>query len=283
MTTTIVVKSAEVASDYEGKFGPGRRMKIEAEDGRTYEWNTKQDRQPPAPGTKLEGETWEDEKWGWKFKLPQGQFGGGGSGGGGGGNRSAARNPQETASIVRQHSQHMALMYVAMKDGAPPPLDELKSIIDWFATDAQEASAKVKDTRPASQPTRDFLSKIMDGSAQGIRKPTGAEVKAALTAVGLPPTGGFGEKLLQWQASHMIDAFKANREEAGAFTNGDKSATPDPNSASDIPTDDAFAEFEEIVEKEKAGASSGGDSDDIPFFWEGPREFVDRYHECRPL
>jgi hypothetical protein len=68
--------------------------------------------------------------------------------GGAGGGGFKPRDPKETAAIVRQHSQHMAVLYLQAKIAAGaatkfPSLDELKVMVDWF--DADVASIKAAD------------------------------------------------------------------------------------------------------------------------------------------
>jgi hypothetical protein len=63
----------------------------------------------------------------WKDKPP--------SGGGG-------RSPQDTKQIVRQHSQHMAMLHVASMErrGKLPEdwnLEALKKVIQWYQNDAE--------------------------------------------------------------------------------------------------------------------------------------------------
>lgn len=65
---------------------------------------------------------------------------------GGGGGSSTGRSPQDTKQIVRQHSQHMAILWAAVlqKEGLQPNPDSfkpwLKNLIDWFHQDAEGAS-----------------------------------------------------------------------------------------------------------------------------------------------
>jgi hypothetical protein len=67
-----------------------------------------------------------------KFKKPPK---GGGWGGGGGGSK---MSPERERSIIRQHSQEMALRCAALQIGGKPVLTfgELKKLIDWFEHDA---------------------------------------------------------------------------------------------------------------------------------------------------
>jgi hypothetical protein len=107
------------------------------EDGTQFEsayLAQKPDRDPPQAGSVLEGYDLSKSDKGYRLKrTPQQQGGGGFSGG--------KRDPAERASIVRQHSQEMALRYVEIKaalgtvekDFKP---DDLKPIVDWFVQDA---------------------------------------------------------------------------------------------------------------------------------------------------
>src|SRR5207237_291267 len=56
------------------------------------------------------------------------------------------RDPKDTAQIVRQHSQHMAILWIAtiQKEGRGPAEGEdrtewLRKMIDWFHRDAENA------------------------------------------------------------------------------------------------------------------------------------------------
>ena len=57
------------------------------------------------------------------------------------------RDPKETAAIVRQHSQHMTLLYLQAKaaQGAIvqfPSMEEIRKVVDWFDADVAQAKEK---------------------------------------------------------------------------------------------------------------------------------------------
>lgn len=90
----------------------------------------------PAPrvGQTLDGQI-EQGKYGPKFKKTPKPFGAGGV---------RVRDPRESAMIVRQHSQDMALQYAAIRQqqGQLPAdfsLQQLGVIADWFDADAKRA------------------------------------------------------------------------------------------------------------------------------------------------
>lgn len=90
---------------------------------------------PLTVGTKLEG-TLEKDQRGNGMKFVRAQMGGGGG---------RPRDPRESARIMRQHSQEMALRYAAIRatQGLLPnefAFDDLRKIINWFDTDAKAAT-----------------------------------------------------------------------------------------------------------------------------------------------
>jgi hypothetical protein len=134
-----VVKSAVQKSTKETEYGPMQTIALVlTEYGKdediAAEWYTKATTPIPQAGTRLEGEVTQSS-YGPKFKKAQAGFGAGGG--------FRGRSPEETRQIVRQHSQHMALLYVQAKAavGALPadfkPSD-LTKIVDWFDADALE-------------------------------------------------------------------------------------------------------------------------------------------------
>jgi hypothetical protein len=73
----------------------------------------------------------------WKENAPRGSNGGG----------FRSRDPKDTAQIVRQHSQHVAILWAAtlQKEHGQLPLREgeethewLKRLIDWFDADVRD-------------------------------------------------------------------------------------------------------------------------------------------------
>lgn len=61
-----------------------------------------------------------------------------------GGGKNFQRDPKDTAQIVRQHSQHMAMLHVASMErrGKLPDswdLEALRKVIDWYQADAEKA------------------------------------------------------------------------------------------------------------------------------------------------
>lgn len=83
------------------------------------------------PGTRIAGKL-EPSQYGMKFRKDSQSFGGGGQRG---------RSPEDTASIVRQHSQHMAVLLLQAKATAGVLTEEdlkppkIRSLTDWFDDD----------------------------------------------------------------------------------------------------------------------------------------------------
>lgn len=140
--TSFTVKSAVKTGDKPDKgYGPMQSIQLVLQEYGTTtdlgaEWYTKATTAVPTAGAVIEG-TIEPSQYGPKFKKAQ--AGGTYQGGGGRGGRS----PEETKSIVRQHSQHMALLYTKIKAdlGQLPEswgMAEVRTIIDWFDADATD-------------------------------------------------------------------------------------------------------------------------------------------------
>ncbi len=118
------------------KGGPMKSYRVNlVDDGGTATMNVelaqKATTPVPAVGGTVDGTIDTSGQYGPKFKKAQ-QFGGGGGG--------RPRDPAETAAIHRQHSQHMALLYVQAKaaagelpEGFKP--SQLAPIINWFDDD----------------------------------------------------------------------------------------------------------------------------------------------------
>lgn len=116
------------------------------------EVNYKPDSRPPAPGDELFGDVDREANYGPKFKKAS--RGGGGGGGGGG----RAWTPEREASVIRQHSQHMAVLLLSSLGYEYPghfdPTDEseqaveyrrrVKRLTDYFDADVAAAVKKVK-------------------------------------------------------------------------------------------------------------------------------------------
>jgi hypothetical protein len=104
------------------------KFEVQLDDGTTADaWRKPDNKYPPKVGDK-------GSVTGGKFKKTP-KDGGGWSGGGGGGSK---MSPERERSIIRQHSQEMALRCAALQIGGKPVLTfgELKKLIDWFEHDA---------------------------------------------------------------------------------------------------------------------------------------------------
>jgi hypothetical protein len=104
------VAAASQKKTLDGKNGPMQVIALSLTDGgatHQAEWFTKASTPLPAEGSRIEG-TLEPSDYGLKFKKA---FNGGAGGGGG----FRPRDPKDTASIIRQHSQHMAVTLLVAK------------------------------------------------------------------------------------------------------------------------------------------------------------------------
>ena len=154
-----IVAEAGVTKSGLGTNGDMKEITLRFQDGVQATWFCKQDTAVPAPGTSVQGEI-EDSQWGKKFKKARsGGFGGGGFGGG-------KMDPAREQKIVRQHSQEMALRYVAAKDvPLNNGIEDLTKIIDWFQKDALGQDAPVETV--TTNPTLNSLNETLVGSANG--------------------------------------------------------------------------------------------------------------------
>lgn len=101
------------------------RFKVEGDDA-TITWNRKPGSAGPSVGETISGDLTDNGQWGKKFKkAASGGFNRGG------------QSPEVQRSIVRQHSQGMALQYMAAKGITEFKLDDdFRKVIDWFVKDA---------------------------------------------------------------------------------------------------------------------------------------------------
>jgi hypothetical protein len=126
------------------KGGPMLSYRVDLlreEDGfaiRNVEWSKKQDSKPPQVGEVIDCTVDMEAQYGPKLKVEQ-------EGGGFGGGRGGGMTPEREAQIIRQHSQHMALLHVGnlvaagKVENAPTSWEQLVQIIDKFDTDAKAA------------------------------------------------------------------------------------------------------------------------------------------------
>lgn len=132
-------KRTDIHLEGKGEFQDITLVLVDGDEKKTASWFTKATTPLPAAGARMDFDLSWDEKFSqWKAKrVPAAGFGGPGGPGGG-----RPRSPEETAAIQRQHSQHMALLYVQAKAavGAVPEdfkPDDMRPIIDWFDRDIQ--------------------------------------------------------------------------------------------------------------------------------------------------
>ena len=135
---TFTVKSAQHRRAVTNQHGDFQVIGLTLVNGdgepKGVEWFTKATTPIPEEGATLEG-TIENGQYGPVFKKAKPAFNGGGGRG---------RDPKESAQIVQQHSQEMALLYARLQfdRGALPDnfnLEQLLVIAAKFAADAKEA------------------------------------------------------------------------------------------------------------------------------------------------
>jgi hypothetical protein len=133
MDQTYVVQAVGQPRPWNGQYGPMVSYDLDVVDPQgsisTVELNQKPDTPAPQANAQLFGRI-EQGTRGLRFKKAQqpqqGQLNG----------AQRRDDPDRQRSIVRQHSQHMALLYFQIK-GSVGGLSELVTAIDWFERDAQ--------------------------------------------------------------------------------------------------------------------------------------------------
>lgn len=124
-----------------GSFNLDYTITVDQHDG-PVTLTQKPDTPAPAAGQVIEGTLEPSKQAGYPPKLKKAQrFGGGGGFG------PRPRDPKESAAIVRQHSQHMTLLYLQAKaqQGAItqfPSMEEIRRVIDWFDADVAQAKGR---------------------------------------------------------------------------------------------------------------------------------------------
>lgn len=143
MSEFTVIEVLPEKREFDTRYGPmvAHKVKIEGEQGSgLVEIKQKPETPPPTMGQTLQGEIMQKPGFTPEFKKDKPAYSGQSNGGG-----SRPRDPKETAAIVRQHSQHMAILWAAVlqKEGLQPNPDSfkpwLKGLIDWFDSDVQGA------------------------------------------------------------------------------------------------------------------------------------------------
>lgn len=134
-THTITVVSQP--REWESKYGQMKSytVKVEGDEG-TYELSRKATSPAPTVGQRIdvaEVQPSPNGNYPPKLKLAQANRSGGGG-----------RSPEESARIMRQHSQEMALRYAVAKAGPSGlsedfKLENLLPLIEWFDKDAKAA------------------------------------------------------------------------------------------------------------------------------------------------
>jgi hypothetical protein len=138
MPTYTVTGSIQKKDLPDAQNGPAQVIGLNLQDQQgmaiNAEWFTKATTPLPGPGSQIEG-TIEESPYGPKFKKASAGFGGGGG----------ARSPEDKRSIVRQHSQDMALRaldlglqlgVVTRPEDSRTFMDLISKTTDWFVKDA---------------------------------------------------------------------------------------------------------------------------------------------------
>lgn len=140
---TYLVENATKKKEIEGRNGPLAIWELQLKDGEsTVTCELAQMATTPAPyaGQSVEGAIDHSGPYGAKFKKAsrsQTQSNGG-----------FQRDPKESASIVRQHSQHMAILWCSILERKGRLTDEavsptgLAKLIDFFMLDAMNGAER---------------------------------------------------------------------------------------------------------------------------------------------
>lgn len=174
MTEHVTVEAVKDARDWESEDGKIKNtyytLDVKRENGLTQEVDhaRKQGGKEPEPGEQLDV-IFEEGKFRPKMKkAPSGSFAGqnsspASSGASKGQGREwtpeAERDPERAARILRQHSQEMALRWLALGDELPEGLDQIGYLIDWFDQDvikaANQAGGSPADPQAGAAPPTD--------------------------------------------------------------------------------------------------------------------------------
>lgn len=147
------VVTAQKVKDVQGKYGAMQVIAMKLNDGTMTtdaEWFTKADTPIPFAGESVEFEIdASNPQFPPKAKKPNnGNYPP--SGGGGGGFK---KDPATQRSIIRQHSQEMALRYVVAKEMVlTKGIADLLPIIDWFEKDASGTEPQTLEQAVAALP-----------------------------------------------------------------------------------------------------------------------------------
>jgi len=139
----ITVNEAGVTKTGLGQRQDMQEITIRTTEGVECTWFCKQGTPVPTPGEVLPGNV-EDSQYGKKYKAPRTGNSGGNSGGG------FKNDPEREKKIVRQHSQEMAIRYVAAADIMLNGIGNLAPIIDWFEKDAFGVSGEPTQAPPTT-------------------------------------------------------------------------------------------------------------------------------------
>jgi hypothetical protein len=204
--------------------------KVDLEDGsgklaRAVEWNRKPESRAPQEGEQIAGHL-EEGKYSEKFKLDfeatkelnQGGTGSQSHETSTGATRSAKgnwqpeseRDPERAARILRQHSQEMALRYVALTgldvdpENRQPALEQIvKPFIDWFDQDVIQTSQAVSSAQgppPAGNDGAPSQSASPGSNSSPAEERTDVEM-----ALSEPPGGKFlAAKTRELLTSYML-------------------------------------------------------------------------------
>jgi hypothetical protein len=135
MASDMTISKVLGSREWNGQHGPMVTYKIELEGHGPAELNQKPTSPPPQEGQSIFGDL-QPGREGFPPKLKKAQqnsFGGGG------------KSPEQQKSIVRQHSQEMALRFLATSSFSPQADNEanigaclkmVKRLTDWFEKDA---------------------------------------------------------------------------------------------------------------------------------------------------
>jgi hypothetical protein len=145
------IESIDERREWEGNYGPMVSYKVTLAGSGKAEIAQKPTTPAPTVGQTIEGtlEPSKNPAFPPKLKKAQQAFGGGGG-------RPAGRSPEESRTIVRQHSQHMALKLLALLEEKPGQ-ERVRSLTEFFYQDAisPPAPAVKRDSQPDPSYTTD--------------------------------------------------------------------------------------------------------------------------------
>ena len=202
---------------------------------------------PPKPGEQIAGEFEQRDVGGrtlWKLKPDKKPFGGGGGGG------FRPEDPERSRRILRQHSQHMAILWLqaaGMIQSGQATLEALFSLADEFDRDVETAGGQLP---PAAQGATPPGADSPNSAARGNGSPY-PSVKQLNRAEAIAKSHNITKG--EWEQLERVMGFTVaespDRDSYDRWCDYLERKLPIPNSGSDVPVEAPQLEQAEPVEQ----------------------------------